>query len=95
MYEHFDGATIPTDSPIFERIESLATGEDAKAFFQEVLPELVPYMRDDDLARLRGALDSAFGQGWNLNRSLSGGLRSVLRRVCATVRWSTLAGSRD
>jgi len=37
------------DSPIFERIESLATGQEAKAFFQEVLPELVPYMRDDDL----------------------------------------------
>ena len=38
-------------TPTYERIEQLATADDAKAFLAASLPPLAPYVRDDELAR--------------------------------------------
>mmetsp|Transcript_20579 Transcript_20579/g.46211 ORF Transcript_20579/g.46211 Transcript_20579/m.46211 type:complete len:556 (+) Transcript_20579:66-1733(+) len=37
------------DMPVYERIEGLKTAEDARAFFEEYLPQVLPYVGDADL----------------------------------------------
>ena len=42
---------VKPDTPVYKTIEGLASGADARAFFEESLPAIIPYVRDDDLER--------------------------------------------
>ena len=42
---------VKPDTPVYKTIEGLSSGADARAFFEESLPAIIPYVRDDDLER--------------------------------------------
>ena len=38
-------------TPVYQTIEGLADGAAARRFFEEAMPPLLPYLRDDELER--------------------------------------------
>jgi len=42
---------VKPSSPVYDRLERLTSAAEARTFFCEALPAIVPYLRDDDLER--------------------------------------------